>query len=136
LIFPRLTCPATYLRFNPEIHVRLGVLNATVRARDPDAEKDPKKDGSFTFENYVMYMEHYRLLNDAISGAMSHAANVKLTNDQLLICRHLVRGYSLKAKKWREFPSLLLVSCCIDNSGRSGLYRRLSPGYSVERPGV
>jgi hypothetical protein len=104
-----------YLRFNPGIYVGLGELDATVDAPDADADQDFKVDDAYAYE--TMYMDQYRLLNDAISGATSRgteAAKVGLTQDQLLICRHLVRGYSLKIKKWREFRCLLRwgSECC------------------------
>jgi hypothetical protein len=75
---------------------------------DADANKDFKEDDAHNCEN--MYMDQYRILDNAILGATSggtEATKVKLTEDQLLLCRHLVRGYSLKIKKWRKFRCLL-----------------------------
>ncbi|KIM96604.1 hypothetical protein OIDMADRAFT_75796, partial [Oidiodendron maius Zn] len=95
---------ATYLRFNGGIYVGLRALDATLDTPGTDASKDFEEDDAYNYEH--MYLDQGRILDNAILGAASGGTDVtkvKLTEDQLLLCRHLVRGYSLKIKKWLDF---------------------------------
>src|SRR5438034_8948019 len=59
-----------------------------------------------TYANDSMYYNLYQLRQDAMTGATSGDSdpkNYNLTGDQLMTCRHLVRGYSLKLKSWSKF---------------------------------
>src|SRR6266487_3260713 len=59
---------------------------------------------------------------------------VELTPNQLLICRHMVRGYSLQIKKWCKFKLLCKLSCRTNhaNARRSGFPCGFYQRYSVE----
>jgi hypothetical protein len=68
--------------------------------------KSSDEDGPYennAFEANIMYANKYVALENAISSVAKKASETKLTDDQLLLCRHLVRGYSLKLKKWCKF---------------------------------
>jgi hypothetical protein len=70
-----------------------------------DRDRDYKeRDTSYMRSN--LYLDYRLLQRRAMTAAASgchRQEKAKLTDDQLLLCRHQVRGFSLTAKKWCEF---------------------------------
>jgi hypothetical protein len=67
---------------------------------EPVANNEPRGDDSFPYE--MFYKTRNIALEDDLMDAAKRAATMELTDDQRLICRHSVRGYSLESKKWRK----------------------------------
>jgi hypothetical protein len=81
-----------------------------VRSSD---EKVPREDNAF--EPNIIYANEYAAMDKAISTVAKKASEVELTDDQLLLCKHLVRGYSLKLKKWRKLELTDSLEFCTNS---------------------
>ncbi len=102
-----LTFPATYHRFNPYVYLDLETLGGPAIQLDQDPSK---ADDAYLMRRHEphmfdrMYRNNDHLQRQAIDNAFKkpiNAEELKLTEDQLILCSHQVRGYSLKIKKWR-----------------------------------
>jgi flagellar biosynthesis GTPase FlhF len=106
----------TYFRFNTWLDVPLGPLQLT------KAELEENDGGDSTAMTIPIYKPHlhstmYRnedsMREDALNevrkaSSATKAQNAKLEEEDLLICKHLIRGYSLKVKKWLDFDVTLV----------------------------
>lgn len=80
--------------------------------KSSDEERSPENNAH---EANIIYANKYVALDNAISSVAKKASEVKLTEDQLMLCKDMVRGYSLKLKKWRKFLLIArLGNFCLD----------------------
>lgn len=103
---------ATYMRFNPHMQSNLAPLEAVKKTSTGKEEDEGKPEMEvisgysrpfFNIEPRTMAEGmHEATLSGLRRTKQLQKTQAQLLPDQLLICRNLVRGYSLSLKKWRK----------------------------------
>jgi hypothetical protein len=127
---------ASSIRYGTGSYLYLGDLDTTELVRSSD-EETPREMNAH--EATIMYANKYVAMDNAISTITKKASEVELTEDQLLLCKHMVRGYSLKLKKWRKFNIIVkfgFYTARLTMMTRSGLFGRLDRRHPLEYAGV
>jgi hypothetical protein len=91
----------SYHRVNPGACQFIGNpnnLDSIVDVPDPDEQAVSSKAGSFAHR--VLRRTHDQPLENALVHARERGERTLLLDDQLLICRPFVRGYSMELHKW------------------------------------
>ncbi|KAJ2905296.1 P-loop containing nucleoside triphosphate hydrolase protein [Zalerion maritima] len=100
-----------YCKTNPEYKPQLKPLKKVEISLDIHA-KDDDDAGSFSFgrrkppfdfDPYGMPGAEEMFLNMQADGSASKRKHIALTEEQLILCTPMVRGFSLKEKKWLQF---------------------------------
>jgi hypothetical protein len=106
------------VRFNRHIY-SLGPLEIDTKT----GEDEPDQPAGYSSTPYFDFSPrtdaeylHEQAVSDHRKSKPLERTQVELTPNQLLICRHMVRGYSLQIKKWCEFKLPCKLSCRTDHA--------------------